>query len=383
MSDLHPDYKKYLDAQVHINESTVKTRRSIISKWPEPKGLTADWFRSLVKKIAPKTALNRKSLVLQILRFLERDDQVKTIKAIKLPKVPDSVTVEDLYTKEELELIFKHTQNPRDRAMLQVLYEGALRAGELLSMTYKNVTFEEDGTATIIIRGKTGTRRVPLFASIPALREYMNHHPVGKGPIWVRNIRPFSPIKWNGLYQVADATIKKADITDKKKLLHMFRHSRITEFVRLGIRGQALHKLVGWTKKSSMEAVYVHLSTADVENEVRSKAFGMETDQERFEPIIKPMKCPRCETVNEPSALYCSKCNMPISVDVIVKALEQQEQKEEDLEKFVQKRVDESMARVIEAFTAAIESLDTESLKNLAVAFAREMRRDPTLTDQE
>ena len=160
-----------MDAQVHINESTVKTRRRIIEKWPEPDELTADWFRGLIKEIAPKTALNRKSLVLQILRFLEREDQVKAIKIIKLPKVPDSVTVEDLYTKEELDLIFQHCQNPRDRAMLQVLYEGAFRSGELLSMDFKNVHFEEDGTANVIVKGKTGTRRVPLFASVPAFRD--------------------------------------------------------------------------------------------------------------------------------------------------------------------------------------------------------------------
>ena len=168
MTVLHPDYKKYLDAQVHIKNSTVITRERIMSRWPKPDKLTADWFRAKIKTIAPKTAQSRKSLLLQVLRFLNRDKQVETIKAIKLPRIKDSVTVEDLYTKEELETTFQHTQHPRDRAMLQVLYEGALRSGELLSMNFKNVIFEEDGTATIIIRGKTGTRRVPLFASVPS-----------------------------------------------------------------------------------------------------------------------------------------------------------------------------------------------------------------------
>ena len=252
--------------------------------------------------------------------------------------MPDSVTVEDLYTKEQLDAIFQHCQHSRDRAMLQVLYEGALRASELLSINFKNIQFAEDGTASVIVKGKTGTRQVPLFASVPSLREWLNHHPVGKGAVWVRIRRPFPSIGWGGLYTTVNATLKRANIKDKKKIVHMFRHTRITELVRLGIRGQTLHKLVGWTKRSNMEAVYVHLSTADVVNEVRTKVFGLDEDKEGYEPIIKPQKCPRCGEANEPSARYCSKCNMPVSADALVQELEKKASSEEriaDLERMV------------------------------------------------
>ncbi len=377
MINLHPDYRLYLDAQTHLKTSSVETRERILSKVPPPDELTVEWWRNETRRIAPKTAQARRSIIFQALRFLGREDLVEELRKVKLARVPDSVTVEDLYTKEEIKLIFQHCQHTRDRAMLQVLYEGALRAGELLSMKFDNVEFREDGTATIIVSGKTGTRQVPLFASVPALKEWMNHHSEGNGHIWVRLIQPFKQITWSGLYLCVQTVFARAQITDKKKLVHMFRHTRITELVKLGIRGQILHKLVGWTKRSNMEAVYVHLSTADVENEVRVKAFGLAEDEERYEPIIKPIKCPRCENTNEPQARYCKNCNMPIADDAIVKALQQQERKREEIEQLVQERVNESTEEIVKAFTTAIQNIkSTKTLRDFAIAFAREMNRD-------
>ncbi len=229
--------------------------------------------------------------------------------------------------------------------MLQVLYEGALRAGELLSMTFKNVHFEEDGIATVFVTGKTGTRQVPLFASVPVLKEWMNHHPTGKDEVWIRLKGRWGEgaLTWSGLYLTIQTVLSRAKIKGKKKLVHMFRHTRITELVKLGIRGQTLHKLVGWTKKSNMEAVYVHLSTEDVTNEMRTKVFGLDKNEEEYEPTLKPLKCPRCQEVNEPNARYCSKCNMPVSEDAIVQELEKtrgSDARLEDMEKKMQQMAD-------------------------------------------
>jgi len=326
MKKLHPDYERYLENQVHLKDSTLSERRGKLNNWPSPDNLTVAWWKQRIKQIAPKTAQTERAIMFHVLRFLEREDQIKEMKTITLPRIEDSVTVEDLYTTSELESIFAATMNPRDRAMLQVLYESACRAGELLSMDFKNVQFDNDGTAMIIVRGKTGTREIPINFSVPALREWMNKHPVGKGPIWIRLRSPYRQIIEDTLYKNVKATLGRANIHGKKKIVHMFRHTGITEFVRRGILGQSLHKLVGWTKKSSMESVYVHLSTEDVVNEVRAKVFGFETEENRYEPVIKSKKCPKCEAVNEPSARFCHECNMPISEDAIVRAVDMKSQ---------------------------------------------------------
>jgi len=246
--------------------------------------------------------------------------------AVKLPRITESVTIEDLYTNEELTAIFSHCHETRDKALFKVLYESACRVGELLSMTHENLVFEDDGTAKIIVKGKTGTRQVPIFRSVHALKDWLNVHPTKKGPVWVSLREPHKVLRYGSVYARMEKIIKRAEITrPTKRLLHMFRHTRITELVRLGVRGQALSRLVGWSKRSNMESIYVHLSTADVEDEVRAKVFGLEPNGESHRPLLDSRKCPRCGTENDEQAVLCSKCNMPFSDDAIVRALSKDE----------------------------------------------------------
>lgn len=336
-----------------------------------------------MKKVSPVTLRGELKLAKQVFRYLDLD--TSDLERVKIKNMRETVTVEDLYTQEELDAIFGACLETRDRAMLQVLYESAVRASELLSMTFENIEFQEDDIATVIVKGKTGVRQVYVRDSLPSLRAWLNVHPTGKGEIWLNLRGPHNPLTYPGLFQMATKVIKRASLKRKKrKILHMFRHTRITELVRMGVRGQSLSKLVGWTKGSNMEAVYVHLSTADVENEVRTKVFGLEVDEARTTPLLKSTTCPRCDTSNDPQVRFCSKCNMPLSDDAIVNALQQQEQRKEEIEQMVQERVDESMERVVQAFTSAIQSIeDTKTLKDLAVVFAKKMREESASVDSE
>ena len=342
---LHKEYENYLKDQTHVKPSTLHLLRAKLRILPTPDKLTAAWFRLRMKKVSPATIKGEVALAKRFLKWSDRGFSHLEKDKLQLPKIEDTVTVEDLYTKKELAAILKNCNNTRDRAMIEVLYESATRATELLSMTFKNTTFNDDGTATIVISGKTGTRRIPLYQSVPALKTWLNVHPIGKGPIWLRLIRPYAVIGARHLHHIMELILDRAEITNKKKLVHMLRHTRITEFVKLGVRGQALAKLVGWTKKSNMEAVYVHLSTEDVTNEVHAKVFGIGTEREEAKPLLESMICPRCKTQNIQDARICSDCNMPLSNDAIMKALQQQERKREEIEQIIQGRVREEMLR--------------------------------------
>ncbi len=111
---LHPDYRLYIDAQTHLKTKSVETRERILSNVPSPDELTTEWWRNEIKRLAPKTSQARRSIIFQVLMFLEREEQIAELRKVKLPKVPDSVTAEDLNTIEELDLIFQHCTNTRD-----------------------------------------------------------------------------------------------------------------------------------------------------------------------------------------------------------------------------------------------------------------------------
>ncbi|MFQ5885065.1 MAG: tyrosine-type recombinase/integrase [Thermoplasmata archaeon] len=321
----HPDYKRFLKER-SVKESTLNMMRSILKNFPPPKDLNAAWFRKRKKKVTPYTLKKEFGLAKRVLKYLKVKNDLDTF---ELPKRMDSVTVKDLYTEKDLNKIFEAAMDYRDRALLKVLYESACRASEVLSMTHEDLEWAEDGLVTAMVTGKTGTREVYLKESVPALKQWIDIHPVREGPIWVSLRAPHQPISYGNLHHVVKIAVKRAGLKKpKRKLVHMFRHTRITELVKMGIRGQMLSKLVGWSKKSDMESVYVHLATADVKNEVKEKAFGMPKD-EPTKPLLSTTRCPRCGAENDGSAVICDRCNMPLSDDAIVAAMSKEDRVKE------------------------------------------------------
>ncbi|MEM2163959.1 MAG: tyrosine-type recombinase/integrase, partial [Candidatus Bathyarchaeia archaeon] len=75
------------------------------------------------------------------------------------------VTPEALLDDKDIKAMVQAADNPRDKAMLHVLFEGALRPGELLSMKTSSVEFKRD-YCIITVNGKTGIKRIPLVASL-------------------------------------------------------------------------------------------------------------------------------------------------------------------------------------------------------------------------
>jgi integrase/recombinase XerD len=69
------------------------------------------------------------------------------------------VNPEALITPEELNAMINATQNKRDRALVTVLFEAALRPGELLTMCVGSVQFNAD-YCIITVNGKTGIKRI-------------------------------------------------------------------------------------------------------------------------------------------------------------------------------------------------------------------------------
>jgi len=341
---LDKEYERFLEEQTHVKPISLKMMRSRFRSFPEPDRLNAAHFRKRMKDRSPSTIKAEVELARRFLKWSGRDRSILDRDKLKLPRIEDSVTVEDLYTKDELNAIFKACLNTRDRAMLEVLYESATRAGELISMTWENTAFnkktitttiedkEEERTiltAAIIIKGKTGTREIPLYESLPALIAWKNVHPSGKGPVWVALRSPHRPIGTRQLYETVLRAIERARLKrDVKRIVHNFRHTRATELVRLGVRGQVLSKLLGWTKKSNMEAIYVHLSTEDVTNEVHSKVFGIASKRAEPKPLLESMVCPDCKDQNDNHSRICSKCNYPLTHDAVKEAIDQQTKKD-------------------------------------------------------
>jgi len=88
---------------------------------------------------------------------------------------------QDLLAEEEIRRLVEAADNPRDRAFIITLYETGGRIGEVGSLRIRDVPFHK-GYASVMLRGKTGPRRVPVVAAVPYLGLWIEHHPDRSNP---------------------------------------------------------------------------------------------------------------------------------------------------------------------------------------------------------
>jgi site-specific recombinase XerD len=245
---------------------------------------------------------------------------------------------EELLTEEEVKKLIESANEPRDRALVSVLYESGCRIGELLSLKIKEIDFDKYGALLSVI-GKTGSRRVRIVASSPYLAEWINKHPMKDNPdapLWIRKDYTNKLLSYERVKVILIHLKKKSGIK-KKVNPHNFRHSRATFLANFLTEAQ-LKEMFGWTQSSDMASIYVHLSGRDVDNALL-RTYGIEQDEKNgHESELKPKECIRCKQVNPVTNKFCSMCGMVLNEKTIVEVIEK------DLER---KKADEVLDELI------------------------------------
>ncbi|MBN2420662.1 tyrosine-type recombinase/integrase [Candidatus Woesearchaeota archaeon] len=227
---------------------------------------------------------------------------------------------EELLTEKEIELIIKHANNIRDKALISCLAESGCRIAEIGNMKIKQVSFEEHG-ARLTVSGKTGARKILVIASAPYLQQWINQHPFNENPdnfLWIGST--------NNLicYARILAIIKKyAHLAGIKKRIypHLFRHSRAT-FLASMMSDASLKQYFGWAQGSKMASIYIHMSGKDTDDAIL-KVNGIEAVKEKKQQLLIPKKCLRCFAVNEATNRFCKVCGFSLNkeeAEIILKA---------------------------------------------------------------
>ena len=316
--------------------------------------MTREDIEELVRKIqgkgvAPRTASDHLTAIKTFWKWLEKTEdtypeKVRWIKpsrrsaACKLP--------EELLSKEDIERLVNAAINPRDKALISILYESGCRIGEILNMRIRNVEFDSNG-AVLIVNGKTGQRRVRLIHSVPRLVTWLEHHPE-RDPnafLWVcvgsKNNR--QRLMHQSVVSLLKKTVKRAGLS-KKCNPHLFRHSRAT-FLAKHLTEAQMKEYFGWTQASDMAAVYVHLSGRDVDNALLRLA-GKEVTEtaKELEADRRIKTCSICKHENAPEIHRCANCGRPLDLKTALD--DDRREKEflriltpEILEEMIQKRV--------------------------------------------
>lgn len=215
-----------------------------------------------------------------------------------------------MLTDDEVRAMIEAAASLRDKALVATLYDGGFRIAELGELRIKDVTFDTYG-AVLIVRGKTGMRRVRIIFASPYLSQWMNTHPLRdnrEAPLWV-SLTDNEMMNYFAIRAQLQKIAKRAGI-DKKVNPHNFRHSRAT-YLASHLTESQLEEYLGWVHGSASPRTYVHLSGRDVDEKIL-QLHGLKKETEASEPTVKA--CPFCKTLNTFDAMVCHICKRPLEI---------------------------------------------------------------------
>lgn len=223
---------------------------------------------------------------------------------------------EDLLSESDIIKMLETVKNPRNRAIIALLYDSGIRDGELLSLRRKDINLDSE-PVHIMVDGKTGMRQIPILFSVSYLAQYINANVEMKpdDPLWCRigsQMYNAKPVNRQGISAMLKRAAKRAGIP-KRVYPHLFRHSRATYYANKLTEPQ-LKKFFGWVPDSNMTETYVHLSGRDIDGAVL-KANGIDKVREQ-KTKLKWRVCLRCRSRNTPDAVYCNMCAKRIDPNI-------------------------------------------------------------------
>ena len=207
-------------------------------------------------------------------------------------------TSSDVLSEEEVKLLIKHCKQVRDKAVIAVLYDSAMRISEFTGLKLRNILRDAKGVVLEIEDGenkKTGARKVPLTDfSVKYLDEWLSIHPYNddrNASLWLgRNGNTFTH---DGIKHLLFRARDRAGIT-KKISPHIFRHSRLTVLGKT-VTEQYLRIFAGWSKNSNTPNKYIHPDEEAVRDKILSikpqkKLYNEQEVEKKFEDRLKKME---------------------------------------------------------------------------------------------
>lgn len=267
--------------------------------------------------------------------FRGTDDYPPEVRGLKTTRPGgDFIPTDELVTRQDLQALLHHHINPQLRALLAVLYDGGLRAGEMCALNVGSVAFDDYGAVLTLPKGaaglKTGARRIRIFEAVPYLQAWIEAHPNradAKAALFFSNSRraPMARMTGSALWAFCVSAGEKAKLKIHTNT-HLFRHSCATEKARLGWTESQMRAFFGWSRSSSMPSYYVHLAGKDYED-MELERRGLLKTEDRRRPALAGISCRVCKHENLPTAMFCQACRNPVSpeAEAIVQARRQEE----------------------------------------------------------
>ena len=213
------------------------------------------WMEFLHERYAPSTVGRKLSCVRSFFRFGLREGWIASNPAKDLDSPRRDIRLPKVLTEDEVNLLIESVVDPRDRALLEVIYSGGLRVSEAVG-----ANIEDLGPDYIKVFGKGGRERLcPLGRpAIEALSIYLTDRKTGAiflnhrgGRLTTRSVRRLlTSLGFEGVTP------------------HTLRHTYATNMLDRGIDVRALQELLGHRSITSTQ-FYAQVSNSHKQREYK------------------------------------------------------------------------------------------------------------------
>jgi integrase/recombinase XerD len=227
-----------------------------------------------------------------------------------------SMVMAEYLEEEEVQKLIESAPTLQKKAFLACMYESGARPEEFLRLTNTDIRIDSRG-AVLMLRGKTGERRVRIISFSKLLQQWLEVHPLRNQnyyPIWISEATNFknNALGLRGAQKIIEKSLPTSGLTNKHARLYILRHSRATHLAKHLTEAQ-MCIFFGWVVGTQVVRRYVHLSGKDVDATLLALTEGgyMKTDEYKLRSLI----CKRCSETISPAMNFCSKCSLPVNLN--------------------------------------------------------------------
>ena len=228
-------------------------RRWLSGRAPTPE-LGADWLRGLSNKESTK-ASRRTALRWLFVEGLG-------ISAAALPQFRPISPRPSVLTPAQIVVLNHALESPLERALVGVLYGGALRIAECLSLRVSDI----DPEGFLLVQRKGGAHR-----GVPVPDDVME---TLTGYLGGRTGGPVFPLGYHDVRRMLRTLARRIGLRDIRP--HQLRHSAATALARDGVGLHALQEFLGHRSPTTTQ-IYIHLTP----QELRGQLFGKKQKSEK------------------------------------------------------------------------------------------------------
>lgn len=221
-----------------------------------------------------RSVARKLSCIKSFFKFLKKTDVISENPAviIKTPKIKKHLPGFLSYAQVEKAM---QISNPRDRAIMEVLYSCGLRASELVNMKIADIDFNRD---EIKVKGKGNKQRIIPFGK-PAKGAILNYLRVRHNPDKHKTTgldvpELFLNYRGGSLSTRSLQRIVRKYLTQLARAAgtnpHILRHSFATHLLENGANLRAVQELLGHTSLSTVQ-IYTHMTTKRLKEIYRKK----------------------------------------------------------------------------------------------------------------